>query len=201
MPLVRKGLEKIRTAPAPEARLDAATVEERWAAARAAPSRPEAIPALAVALDREEDGGVREAILTALARIGTPQSAAAVLPHLRSDAAGVRTAALDALRAMPEAAAAYLPELLADPDSDVRLLSCELARAIRSSQAAALLQAQIDGETQANVCGAAIEVLSDIGDVTAIPAIVRCAARFPDDPFLTFASKAATARLGGHGDE
>ena len=64
------------------------------------------VAVLAAALSRESDPRVREAIFTGLARIATAESAAAVLPYLRSDDAGLRTAALDALRAMPQAAAA-----------------------------------------------------------------------------------------------
>ena len=74
---------------------------------------------LASALSRESDPRVREAIFTGLARIATAESAAAVVPYLRSDDASLRTGAIDALRAMPRLRAAHLPLLLADPDADV----------------------------------------------------------------------------------
>ena len=87
-----------------------------------------------------------------------------MLPYLRSDDASLRTGALDALRAMPAAArAAHLPGLLADPDADVRLLSCELVRDLPEAEANRLLADLLERETEANVCAAAIEVLAEIG--------------------------------------
>ncbi|MFZ3326051.1 MAG: hypothetical protein WA231_09235 [Methylocella sp.] len=47
----------------------------------------------------------------------------------------------------------------------------------------------------ANVCAAAVDVLAEIGDVQALPTLWRCAARFPNDPFLAFAIKVAADRL------
>ncbi len=75
--------------------------DERWSAARSAAEVPNGISVLAAALSKESVPRVCEAIYTALAKIGTPESAAVVLPHLRSDDAARRTGALDALRAMP----------------------------------------------------------------------------------------------------
>jgi HEAT repeat protein len=170
----------------------------RWTAARAAANQPGAVAALAEALGRESDPRVLEAIFTALARIASPESVLAVLPYVRSDTASRRTAALDALRAMPDLAKPHLRQLLSDSDSDVRLLACDLARAMTGPEAPQLLCSLIDDEPQANVCAAAVEVLSEIGDTDAVASLARCAARFPDDPFLTFAIQTATARLSAH---
>ncbi|HEY1944894.1 MAG TPA: HEAT repeat domain-containing protein [Roseiarcus sp.] len=196
MPLIRRTPEK---APPPgeagEADLQSASAGVRWAAARAAADRPESVPALAEALRGETDARVREAIFTALARIGSPESIDAVLPFLRSDDASLRTAALDVLRAAPNSLGARIEALLADPDDDVRLLSCELVRAMDPPRAGRLLLSLIDADPAANVCAAAIEVLAEIGDRDALPALARCAARFPNDPFLAFAVKVASDRL------
>jgi HEAT repeat protein len=150
---------------------------------------------LAQALSHESEPRVREAIFTALARIKTPESAQAVLPYLLSDDANIRTGALDALRVMPEAAKPYLPQLLADADADVRLLACDLTRNMRDADAPHWLCTLLETEPQANVCAAAVEVLAEIGDAQALPALWRCAARFPADPFLDFAIKIAVDRL------
>src|SRR3569832_1876220 len=108
MPLDRKP-----SAPGPAAVAEGAgraesllrgTDEERWAAARNAFEVPDGLALLSEALSREHIPRVREAIFTALAKIGTPEAASAVLPHLRSDDAAQRTASLDALRARPAAA-------------------------------------------------------------------------------------------------
>jgi HEAT repeat protein len=164
-------------------------------AVRAAAERPDGAALLASALEGESDPRVREAIFTGLARIGSAESAAAVLPCLRSDEAGLRTGALDALRAMPDAARAHLSTLLADPDPDVRLLSCELTRGLTDSEANRLLCDLLDRETEKNVCAAALEVLAEIGNADALPALERCAGRFASDPFIAFSIKVATDRI------
>jgi HEAT repeat protein len=194
MPLVR------RPPPPTEAAAPAAGPgqgsDERWSAARAAADRPDGVMLLATALAGESDPRVREAIFTGLARIATVESAGVVAPYVRSDDAGLRTGAMDALRAMPDAARAHLSALLADSDADVRLLSCELARGLPESEANRLLGDLLERETEKNVCAAAIEVLAEIGRPEALPALRRCAARFAADPFIAFSVKVATDRIG-----
>ncbi len=202
MPLIRKAPDETAKAAKPAVDITAgladASSDVRWAAARAAADRPEAVSVLAQALAHEGDGRVREAIFTAFARIATPESILAVLTYIRSDDAGLRTGALDALRSMPAAAEPYLPQLLADSDSDVRLLACDLARVMTGAQE--LLCGLVETDPQANVCAAAVEVLAEIGTPDAIPALERCAARFPNDPFLSFAIAATSSRLKSHAD-
>lgn len=165
--------------------------DERWEAAR---SDKADVSALAAALADERDPRVQEALFTALSRLATQESARAVLPFLGSDDSGLRTRAFDALRAMPDAAKPCLPQLLADPDADVRLLACDLARDMRGADG--LLYALLDTEREANVCAAAVEVLAEIADARALPVLARCAARFADVPFLAFAIKIAAERAG-----
>jgi HEAT repeat protein len=190
MPLIRKTSDKPQTA-ATEAKLSSASADERWSAAREAHD----VPALAEALARESEPRVREALFTALARVATPDAAEVLLPYVASDAADIRTGALDALRAMPEATAQHLPRLLGDADADVRLLACDLVRDMRGPEAPRLLCALIATEPQANVCAAAVEVLTEVGDASALPALTACAARFPADPFLGFAIRTAAERI------
>jgi len=152
---------------------------------------------LGKALSQETDARVREAIFTSLISSSTAESIEAILPHLRSDDANLRTGALDALRAMPAAARPYLPALLADEHPDVRLLSCEIARALSSAQATPLLCDLLDREAEANVCAAAIDVLAEIGGPEALPVLARCAERFAHTPFLAFAIKVAAQRISG----
>jgi hypothetical protein len=96
---------------------------------------------------------------------------------------------------MPTAAAEHLSQLLDDSDPDIRLLSCEIARALPTGSASRVLGALIEKETNSNVCSAAIEVLAETGDVASLPILARCAARFPNDPFLAFAVKTASGRI------
>ena len=203
MPLIRKAPGG--PAPTPAGRQDPGdalaaltrgTSEERWAAARTAADLPGGADALGQALADEKDPRVREAILTALARLRSPEGVRAVLRHLRSDDAHLRTGALDVLRTMPEAVGPHLAALLADRDADVRLLACELVRSQAGAEATRLLCDVLETEREANVVAAAVEVLAEIGSPDAVPVLARCADRFRDDPFLGFAITIASERVG-----
>jgi HEAT repeat protein len=198
MPLIRKEPSEVAPAVSRATLLSLASSspDERWTAARAARD-PAAIPALGEALANERDTRVREAIFTALAQIATPESARTLLPYLRVDDANTRTGAMDALRAMQDACRPYLPELLADPEPDVRLLACDLVRDAGGPDGPRWLCALIETEPQDNVCAAAVEALGEIGDAAAATSLLRCAERFPDDPFLVFAIKVVADRLRG----
>ena len=155
------------------------------------------MPALAEALGREPVPRVREAILTALIRIGNAASIEAILPYLRSQDAGLRAAAIEALQALPDAIAPFMAPLLSDSDSDVRLLATELARNMEASEATRLLCDLIEREQHPNVCGAAIDVLAEVGTPKALPTLKKCAVRFAAAPFLPFAISIAIARISG----
>jgi HEAT repeat protein len=203
MPLVRKPATPANPAPLSPA-ADAARIltalkspnpDERWAAARDAVGLDGGAAAMAAALRVEAQPHVREALFTGLARIGTPESAEQLVAFLRSDESQLRTGALDVLHTMPECVRVLLPRLLADPDSDVRILCCELARALPGAEAAAVLSALLEREPHANVCAAAVDVLAEVGTPEACPVLARCAARFPNHAFLAFAIKVATDRI------
>ena len=199
MPLVRKPTDTSR-ASTPDASgilkaLESGNADERWAAARASVDVAGATAALAAALPKESDGRVREAMFTSLARIGTSESADEVLALLRSDNANLRTGALDALHIMIDAVRELLPRLLSDPDVDVRILSCELARRLPSDEATSLLCSLLDREQEMNVCAAAIDVLAEVGSPAALPALATCGQKFRNAPFLEFAIKVATDRI------
>jgi HEAT repeat protein len=199
MPLVRKpDKEKPQPGLPSDDALSALTngnPEERWNAARAAAQLAGGVAALAAALQSETDLRVREAMFTSLTRVGSPQSVSAIIPLLRADDANLRTGALDALRAMPAAVRASLPELLADRDSDVRVLSCEIARSLPGEEATTILCNLLAHEAEANVCAAAIDVLAEVGGPMALPVLARCAERFSEIPFLAFAIKIARDRI------
>lgn len=204
MPLIRKEPPAPPRPARPELKEAAAALrngsaEERWNAARSLAGFPEAAGLLGEALAAEPEPRVREAILTSLSRLATPESVAAVIPYLRSDDAGLRGGALEALREMIAAARPRLPELLADPDPDVRLLCCDLARELPSAEATRLLCDLVERETEANVCGAAVDVLAEVGEPSALPVLARCEARFRTESFLPFAIRIAMERIAAQG--
>ena len=171
------------------------SAEVRFKAAREAADSPGNVPALRAALTRETDIPVREAILSALSAIATPESMDAIISCIRSENANLRTAAMDALRVSPLLGPGQLQQLLTDPDSDVRLLACDLARNMQGEEPKRLLYLLLENEPHPNVCAMAVEVLAEIGDASAIGPLARCAARFPDDPFLPFAIETVSDRL------
>jgi HEAT repeat protein len=193
MPLVRKPPSRTPAAAPPA--LGEGTSEQRWSAVRAAAERPDGLALLAEALSRESDARVREAIFTGLARLASPESAAVAIPYLRSEDADLRTCAVDALLAMPQACRPHLAALLTDSDADVRLLSCELVRGLPDEEANRLLCDLLERESEKNVCAAAIEVLAEIGRPEALPSLTRCGTRFSGDPFIAFSLKVATERI------
>lgn len=198
MPLIRSDSVRVPAASdtaTHRTRLVAGDTEQRWTAARALGAAPGDVTALGAALAAEADPRIREAILTSLARAGGRESIDAILPHLRSDDARLRTGALDALCAMPAALQDVFAELLADPDPDVRLLACELARHLPGAGAETLLCDLLDREPQVNVCAAAVEVLAEIGTPTALPAMARCGHRFAGSTFLDFSVRMASDRI------
>ena len=200
MPLVRKTSPEAPERPPGAARdalkaLTEGSGEERWMAARSLGDNPGEIEALGRALLAETDGRVREAIFTSLLRVGGAASVEAVLPCLRSDDASVRTGALDTLKEMAAAAAPRLADLLGDREADVRLLACEVVRELPPAQASAMLCELLEDERDANVCGAAVEALAEVGGPEAFAVLSRCAARFAGEPFLLFAIRTAVSRI------
>lgn len=167
----------------------------RWAAARRAAAAVGGAAALAAALPTERDPRVREAMFTSMARIGTPQTAEAVISLLRSDDANLRTGALDSLRIMVARIHELLPRLLTDRDIDIRILSCDLARSLDSAEANRLMCQVLDNDPEANVCAAAVDVLAEVGGPEALPSLRACALRFHATPFLAFAINVAIGRL------
>jgi HEAT repeat protein len=200
MPLVRRTIAPLPTVTgadqsAAREALRAADPEARWNAARTLGADPANVAALAAALDAEPMARVREAVMTALIRIGSEDSVKALLPYLRSQDAARRGAAIEALQALPEAIAPFLSMLLHDTDSDVRVLAVELVRSLPAAEATRLLCDVLEHEPHPNVCASAVDALAEIGTRDALPALEACARRFAGTPFLPFAISIATARI------
>jgi HEAT repeat protein len=203
MPLIRRDATDATQADprGPADLLHVGTADQRWSAARAmgiiqaASDATGTIKTLADSLQTETDARVREAIFTSLVRIGSGDCVEAIIPCLRLDDPQMRGGALDALRAMMGAVRPVLPALLADPDADVRLLTCDLARELPAADATRVLCDVLAHETEPNVCAAAVDVLAEIGEAEALPFLRDCAARFGDVAFLGFAVRIAMQRI------
>lgn len=201
MPFVKRGAvpstadQLAQDSAAAIANLTNPQAETRWSAARSLGNYPQAIPALAVALGIERVSRVREAIITALISIGDEASVRALLPYLRSQDAGLRSATVEALQSLPNAISSFVDQLLKDSDSDVRLVATELVRNMPSGKATEALCRLLERERDPNVCAAAIELLAEVGTRDAVPALQSCAERFAGVPFLAFAASTAIARI------
>jgi HEAT repeat protein len=198
MPLIRKdpaGPPLSGTGNDQRTALMGGSADERWVAVRALSRVPDSAGLLGEALTKESDPRVREAIFTALVGQKSAHAVQVILPCLRSDEAAIRTGALDALSAMPEMAPSYLPALLDDVDSDIRILCCEIARKLPAELATRLLCEMLEREEVVNVCAAAVEVLSEVGEPDALPVLRKCAERFSGAAFLVFAIDIASKRI------
>jgi HEAT repeat protein len=173
--------------------------EVRWTTARKIGGVADAVPALAAALKTEPNPRVREALMTALMRVGDKASVQALLPYLRAQDAAQRSAAIETLQVLPEAVSPFMATLLGDADPDVRILATELVRNMPAEQATRILNALLEHELQPNVCAAAIDVLAEVGTRDALPALRACAERFRDTPFLPFAIATTIARIASAG--
>lgn len=198
MPLIRRPDASKPAAPAAQtdarARLANGDVQARWSAARELAEDSEAVGVLADAVLRETSPQVSEAIFTSLMLIRTPSSGQALANLVRLDDASIRSGALDALAGMPDIVEGLLPTLLTDADRDMRILSCDLARTLPQQTALRQLNIVLIEDADPSVCGAAVEVLADIGGPEAISALKACKARFPDEAFLGFAIDDAVDR-------
>lgn len=120
------------SAPEPGARVRAA---ERLRSL----ATPAAAPALAAALNAEQEPRVLVALLEAFAPASGPEGAAVVTPHLRSSSADVRISALRALMRVDAAEAApHLSAAMKDPDRTVRRRASLLALGLQGPEALAL---------------------------------------------------------------
>lgn len=187
-----------RAAVDPYAGLTDADAAARRQAAHALAHSPGAVSALADRLAVETEPGVREAILTALVRIGTGDAVAALLPFLNREDAGLRNAVLESIQQMPPdvAAPAVLP-LLGHPDSDLRIFGVQLLGNLAHPGRLGWLTGVLERDTHVNVCLTAVEALAETGNPEALPSLERLAARFPDDPVVAFSVDAARRRFQG----
>jgi len=153
------------------------------------------LPALAARLESEPEPEVREALFGSIVDIGGPCAADLVARLLRSEDAGLRGGSVEALKGMGEGAIAVLDELLGDPDPDIRLLVVEVTRAWPSPLAVPRLRRVIECDPHVNVCGAAVDVATEVGTDQLIAPLKGLRVRFADEPFLQFAVEIACSRI------
>jgi HEAT repeat protein len=151
----------------------------------------DAVPALLDRVGVEAEPTVRDAVLTTLAAYDNYPVAAGLVGHLASDDASCRTAVARALSEMPEAVPTLMPQLLIDPDHDIRIMTAMVLADLRHEKAPAWLTEMIRNDAHPNVVSAAIDAFLPYD----VPLLEQVRARFPTDPFLAFTIEAALTRL------
>ena len=181
-------LERHLNSPDPELRREAALELDGW---------DEAVPALLGRLDVESEPAVCDAILTTLVGHDIGPVAARLVGHLAGEDTGLRIAVADALAAMPESTLSLLPDLLVDPDHDVRIMTAMVLANMRHPEAESWLVAMVRGDAHPNVVTAAIDALLPSARAEHAPLLQEAMRRFPDDPFLRFVVETTVPRLAG----
>ncbi len=173
---------------------DADPAVRRWAA-RDLAVHAEAAPRLCAQLLEERDASVRAVLFSSVAQMGGSAVVEGLLPLLRSDDAPLRNGAIEVLSGLPEAVAPHIDALLRDVDSDVRLFTVNLLGNLPHAQVPEWLGRVLNTETEANVVGAAIEVLAEVGNRSLAEPLRAVRLRFADDPFIGFAAEVALERI------
>lgn len=166
----------------------------RWAARDLLECPLVAAAPLIARLRREPERSVREVILTTLTRLGDAVAVAGLVDCLRSEDAALRNQAIEAMQQLPDEVAPIMRALLADADPDVRIFAVNILESLRHPDVEAWLIEVIDTESHVNVCGAALDVLSEAGGGAAVPALERIKARFAGEPYIQFAADLALRR-------
>lgn len=177
-----------------ELELDDSTAR-RWAA-RDLADIPGSSEALIGRLKREVDPSVREAILTALTRLGEPAAVTGLIECLRSEDAAVRNEVIETMKQLPEEVAPIMGGLLADPDPDVRIFAVNIMESLRHPNVQSWLQGVIDRDAHVNVCATALDLLVEVGTPVSRPSLLRLKERFPQEPYIRFAVDLALKRIG-----
>jgi HEAT repeat protein len=171
---------------------DAAT--RRWAA-RDLATQAGASDALLALVGAESDVSVREVALSSLTRIGDETAVNGLMSCLRSEEAGLRNEAIEAMKSLPREVAPMMRALLADPDPDVRIFSINVLESLRHPDVEDWLIGVISRDTELNVCGAAVDLLTEVGTGKARDALESLRARFAGEPYIQFAAGLALQRI------
>jgi HEAT repeat protein len=147
-------------------------------------------------LAEEPDRSVREVIFTTLTQQRDPVAVRGLVAFLRSEDPAVRSEAVETMKQLPDQVAPLMGELLADPDPDVRIFAVNILESLRHPSVERWLVQVIENDSHLNVCGAALDLLTETGTVQAVAAILRLKHRFSTEPYIQFSADLALQRIG-----
>jgi HEAT repeat protein len=169
-------------------------VNRRWAAHGLA-TCSDASRVLVDRLTIESDSAVREMILSSLTLIQDDVAIAGLVACLRSEDAGLRNEAIDAMKQLPDAVAPIMHGLLKDSDADVRIFAVNILESLRHPNVESWLIDVIEHDATLNVCATAVDLLVEVGTAAAREPLRRLQARYPDEPYIQFAAALALKRM------
>jgi len=193
--VVQEERQQARGCPDLLAGLEAVNPTARRWAARDLVNCPDVAAALVDRLKREGDLSVREVILTTLTRLGDSTAVAGLVDCLRSEDAALRNEAIEAMKQLPDEVAPIMQGLLADPDPDVRIFAVNILESLRHPDVESWLIDVIETDPHVNVCGTALDLLSEVGTEAALEPLARFKTRFADEPYIQFAADLALRRI------
>ena len=165
----------------------------RWAA-RDLADHPEAVPALVARLRAEGAHPVREAILTALLRVGGADVARELTAFLRSEEVTLRVAVIEVLQQLPHEVGALVDDLLRDEDSDVRIFAVDIVRHLPHPRVPDWLRRVLRQDPHVNVVASALDAVSEVAPFDLHDEVERVKDRFPGNSYLGFLADAAARR-------
>jgi HEAT repeat protein len=171
--------------------------EERRHAARRLSIHPEAAAPLVSRLAEETEPDVREAIATSLSVIGGAQTVEGLIPHLTSDDAALRNTAIEILQHLPADVAERIDSLLASPEPDLRIFAVNIMEALSHPRIEEWLAGILRGDSDVNVVGAALNLLSEVATESILPVVEEARARFASEPYIAFVCQAVGKRVRG----
>lgn len=146
-------------------------------------------------LHQERDCSVREIILTALTQLGDEHAVAGLVECLRSEDVFLRNEAIEAMKLLPDEVAPIMGNLLADSDPDVRIFAVNVLESLRHERVEEWLKEVIEHDPHINVCATAVDLLGEVGTSYSREALEGLNVRFPDEPYISFATSLALKRI------
>lgn len=166
----------------------------RWAARDLVNCQGVAV-ALVNRLKREAELSVREVILSTLTQLGDATAVAGLVDCLRSEDAALRNEAVEAMKQLPDEVAPMMQGLLTDADPDVRIFSVNVLESLCHPDVEAWLIEVISTDAHINVCGTAVDLLSEVGTQKSLAPLEQLKKRFADAPYIQFAADLALRRI------
>jgi HEAT repeat protein len=201
MPLIRSQTREVAAPQEPtgadrpvEEQLRSVDARARLEAVRRA-ARAGDVDLLVETLKSEADSFVREAILTSLARRADARAITALAELIGDEDPRLRNGVIETLSSMGDEVIDCLAPMLDSENHHIRIYVLTVLSMIKNPRAAlvALKTAQCDDNV--NVCAAALEVVAASGSPDLIRELRSIPSRFPNQPYLAFAARAALSQI------